>query len=131
LFWRLTCAGRTPRRTLLLTLASDCADHAIERKLAWLAALDWLLPMVMVTVIAIGYPIWRALLLGGGIWLVTVLTLVGLDSDRSMISDLMLVVPASSSSLAAPPSYATSSSCEARGGAGGSSKWRRSNCARA
>src|SRR5258708_3228923 len=49
--------------------------------------------MVMVSVIAMGYPIGRALLLGGGIWLVTVLTLVGLDYRHNLINDLMLVVP--------------------------------------
>src|SRR6267142_971896 len=71
LFWQLTCADRTPRRTLLLTLAMIALTIAIEQ-LAWLGGgFDWLLPMVMVSVIAIGYPIGRALLLGGGIWLVT------------------------------------------------------------
>jgi len=93
LFWQLTVTDRAPRRTLLLTLAMIALTIAIEQ-LAWLGGgFDWLLPMVMVSVIAMGYPIGRALLLGGGIWLVTVLTLLGLDSGRSMISDLMLVVP--------------------------------------
>src|SRR5258708_16594069 len=49
--------------------------------------------MVMVSVIASGYPIGRALLLGGGIWLVAVLKLVGLGFGGRMISDLMVVVP--------------------------------------
>src|SRR5262245_3564285 len=93
LFWQVSSADRSPRRTLLLTLTMIVLTLGIEQ-LVWLGGgFDWLLPMVMVSVLTIFYPFSRALVLGSGVWLVTLLTLLRLDAGRSFVSDLGLIGP--------------------------------------
>jgi signal transduction histidine kinase len=91
-FWRLdTSTGPSPRlvnRLILGLIAMALAVLAAP----WLGInLDWLLPIVTVSVVVIAFPWRKAVALSAGIWLATALDIVALDRRGSPVNYAFLV----------------------------------------
>jgi signal transduction histidine kinase len=86
-FWRVANGPRPTTRRLYLLLVGLIGATLVTLGAPWRGAnLDWLLPIATVSVITVALPWRQAALLSLGVWLVTALNILALDSTSAPVN---------------------------------------------